>query len=374
MAHQAAPPGVLHRCRSCTKSFRRVCDLNKHEKSHTRPYKCHVPRCLYVDRGWPTSKELERHINDKHAKNPRSFPCLFPPCPYHSKRESNCKQHMEKAHGWEYVRSKPGGKRVLSPSGITAPPVALPPGLEQQHLSREASVALFGQLGCPNDDFADAIGADDGDCDNALDSDDGDGDDALDSDDGDDNLGLDDGDGDHESACPGYLPWNSPVTRLRANESIIEKFDEDYDGCWDNLGQAVDPLGIGLSLGLPSAAFGSPDVDSQQAVDGGLFAAGQVFVKVESPTMTAAAAFPRTRPGPRLQQSGPPQQAALATPARGSLGRATRLTKPKRRARDEDGDSDDENVGRRKKQKPDSVEGFTDMTMPDIFRYAHPDI
>ncbi|KAH0537088.1 hypothetical protein FGG08_006090 [Glutinoglossum americanum] len=28
------------------------------------------------------------------------------PCDLTSKRESNCKQHMEKAHGWEYVRSK----------------------------------------------------------------------------------------------------------------------------------------------------------------------------------------------------------------------------------------------------------------------------
>ena len=38
------------------------------------------------------------------------FKCQFRPCPYESKRESNCKQHMEKAHGWAYVRSKNNGK------------------------------------------------------------------------------------------------------------------------------------------------------------------------------------------------------------------------------------------------------------------------
>ena len=38
------------------------------------------------------------------------FRCHYHPCPYESKRESNCKQHMEKAHGWAYVRSKNNGK------------------------------------------------------------------------------------------------------------------------------------------------------------------------------------------------------------------------------------------------------------------------
>lgn len=40
------------------------------------------------------------------------FKCQFRPCPYESKRESNCKQHMEKAHGWAYVRSKNNGKTI----------------------------------------------------------------------------------------------------------------------------------------------------------------------------------------------------------------------------------------------------------------------
>ena len=38
------------------------------------------------------------------------YKCKYHPCPYESKRDSNCKQHMEKAHGWAYVRSKNNGK------------------------------------------------------------------------------------------------------------------------------------------------------------------------------------------------------------------------------------------------------------------------
>ncbi|KFZ03309.1 hypothetical protein V502_11053 [Pseudogymnoascus sp. VKM F-4520 (FW-2644)] len=94
----------------CTKEFKRSCDLTKHEKTHSRPWKCQEPLCKYHDYGWPTEKELDRHVNDKHSATPRLFKCQFPPCPYQSKRESNCKQHMEKSHNWVYVRSKNNGK------------------------------------------------------------------------------------------------------------------------------------------------------------------------------------------------------------------------------------------------------------------------
>ncbi|KFX89530.1 hypothetical protein V490_06961 [Pseudogymnoascus sp. VKM F-3557] len=94
----------------CTKEFKRSCDLTKHEKTHSRPWKCQEPLCKYHEYGWPTEKELDRHVNDKHSATPRLFKCQFPPCPYQSKRESNCKQHMEKSHNWVYVRSKNNGK------------------------------------------------------------------------------------------------------------------------------------------------------------------------------------------------------------------------------------------------------------------------
>ena len=50
------------------------------------------------------------------------YKCQFHPCPYESKRESNCKQHMEKAHGWAYVRSKNNGKINRKGQSGKAPP------------------------------------------------------------------------------------------------------------------------------------------------------------------------------------------------------------------------------------------------------------
>ncbi|KFY00290.1 hypothetical protein O988_03394 [Pseudogymnoascus sp. VKM F-3808] len=100
------------KCREpgCTKEFKRPCDLTKHEKTHSRPWKCQELLCKYHEYGWPTEKELDRHVNDKHSLMPRLFKCQFWPCPYQSKRESNCKQHMEKAHSWVDVRSKNSSK------------------------------------------------------------------------------------------------------------------------------------------------------------------------------------------------------------------------------------------------------------------------
>jgi len=102
---------VVKRCREpgCEKEFKRPCDLTKHEKTHSRPWKCPVESCKYHEYGWPTEKEMDRHHNDKHSSAPALFKCKYQPCPYQSKRESNCKQHMEKAHGWTYVRSKNNG-------------------------------------------------------------------------------------------------------------------------------------------------------------------------------------------------------------------------------------------------------------------------
>lgn len=104
----------IHECPQCDKEFKRPCDLTKHIKTHDRPYKCPNEKCKYHDYGWPTEKECERHVNDKHSTVPSLYHCLFKPCPYTSKRESNCKQHMEKAHNWTYVRSKNSGKGKAS--------------------------------------------------------------------------------------------------------------------------------------------------------------------------------------------------------------------------------------------------------------------
>ncbi|KAI9370719.1 hypothetical protein BJX61DRAFT_535384 [Aspergillus egyptiacus] len=106
----APPMNINKKCKDCDKVFARPCDLTKHEKSHSRPFKCPVASCKYHTKGWATEKEAERHYNDKHSEAPRLYSCQFESCSYKSKRESNCKQHMEKTHGWVYMRSKNNGR------------------------------------------------------------------------------------------------------------------------------------------------------------------------------------------------------------------------------------------------------------------------
>jgi hypothetical protein len=122
---------VTHVCSSCKKEFKRPCDLTKHEKTHSRPFKCTEPSCRYHSVGWPTEKERDRHVNDKHSSAPQMYECDFKPCTYSSKRESNCKQHMEKAHGWTYVRSKSNGRKkaatTSSGSVMQSPPTPFTP-------------------------------------------------------------------------------------------------------------------------------------------------------------------------------------------------------------------------------------------------------
>ncbi|KAK6531951.1 copper-binding transcription factor [Orbilia ellipsospora] len=121
----------------CGKKYNRPCDLKKHGKTHSRPHKCSEPTCLYHEKGFPTEKERDRHETDRHSESPQMWYCEFPPCPYKSKRESNCKQHMEKQHDYVYERSKhnprnpngnavknaqqPGRKNSDTPQSATKP-------------------------------------------------------------------------------------------------------------------------------------------------------------------------------------------------------------------------------------------------------------
>ena len=88
---------------------------------HTRPFKCPEDGCKYQTYGWPTEKECDRHVNDKHSKEPVLFPCLYSPCTYKSKRKSNRNQHMEKAHSWRYDRTKGNGKQAGGKSTSATP-------------------------------------------------------------------------------------------------------------------------------------------------------------------------------------------------------------------------------------------------------------
>ncbi|KAI9792489.1 MAG: copper-binding transcription factor [Candelina submexicana] len=136
---QGSAKDVPQTCRECNKEFKRPCDLTKHEKTHSRPWKCVERTCKYYEYGWPTEKECARHINDKHSDTPALYECQFRPCIYKSKRESNCKQHMEKAHGWTYVRSKNNGR---NPTKAPAKQSPYSPQVNTPSYSMDASTPM----------------------------------------------------------------------------------------------------------------------------------------------------------------------------------------------------------------------------------------
>jgi len=65
------------------------------------------------------------------------YACEFPPCSYSSKRESNCKQHMEKTHNWTYVRAKRNKGSIAG----SVPPTPSEPMLTPLHISPHYSPA-----------------------------------------------------------------------------------------------------------------------------------------------------------------------------------------------------------------------------------------
>lgn len=116
--------------RSCDKIFNRKCDLAKHEKTHSRPFKCSEKSCKYYEQGLPTEKERDRHVNDKHSANPRYFHCTY--CSFKTKRDSNCKQHMEKKHGWTYERVKGNAKGARTPQQTPQTPSLSTPSMPSE--------------------------------------------------------------------------------------------------------------------------------------------------------------------------------------------------------------------------------------------------
>ena len=311
MACQADPsagPTTTFECQRCSKTFSRSCDLNKHEKSHSRPYKCKDNKCKYHTLGWPTAKELERHYNDKHSAAPRTFPCRFQPCAYLSKRESNCKQHMEKAHGWKYVKSKSRGNRRTEDykaDDSDCSPKDRGTKEEEQAQSGPSAPSRPLTVFTPAtdfvlfDDFADSLSDDEH------------------------HPGLGLGHGDSQGS-ESYLPWTSPGTRLRDNELFIEQFSQAYDGIQTKSERAPNPGGSGV-------------VDQRQKAD---FA-----IKLESPVMVVPSVSSRKRKrglvgdprvglGRTALQAGPGPSTVQAGPARtrlpAGLGQSTLLAGPAR--------------------------------------------
>lgn len=386
-----------HICQLCGKQYPRLCDLNKHSKAHTRPFKCPVEACKYHLLGWPTDKELDRHRNDKHSMEPRTYSCLYPPCtcmyitqsvlPWAnmspdliitlransltfkratdtSKRESNCKQHMEKTHGWEYVRSRPGHKdegifqhplltsdasnQVIHPGGSltirTVPNLTVSPSPVAPRKSPASSVY----------------------------------------------------DGSIPYGPDVYIPWNSPVTRLRNNENFLQEFSQTYaTGCQGDdewLKIPVDPQlytnapqggNVARRALTPEAA--SRHQDSLETLPTALTPQASPIVKTQvltplsepSPFLNQCPWATREAVTPHDVESDPGSGFSAARGLRpGDPGQSKRPGKRSVKfSRGFDGSEDDEEPPNKRTKAPggkDDEAGDPKMICP--FRAAHPEI
>ena len=89
-------------------------------------WKCLISGCRDGHYGWPTQKERDRHVKEKHNYVRPVYKCQFAGCSYESQRESNCKQHMEKAHGQVYavrrsMQSKARAIQIIDTSTKSVP-------------------------------------------------------------------------------------------------------------------------------------------------------------------------------------------------------------------------------------------------------------
>ncbi|KAF8855525.1 hypothetical protein BDZ45DRAFT_502834 [Acephala macrosclerotiorum] len=99
-AYLRTPPSIPCSFPGCNRLFSLQHELNRHLKSHTRPSQC--PHC---GRGFETSKDVKRHVNDVHETTKRFF-CSVSDCRFSRtagegsgfKRKENWKRHVRSKH------------------------------------------------------------------------------------------------------------------------------------------------------------------------------------------------------------------------------------------------------------------------------------
>lgn len=362
--------GFFH-CQSCGKQYTRHCDLNKHIKTHSRPFKCPVEACRYSTFGWPTEKELDRHYNDKHSKEPQTFACLWHDCNYSSKRESNCKQHMEKVHGYHYVRSRTGNK-----DEDTVKPCESPGGAPVFHPRSKLAIRTVPDVLLTPSPL--------GQCSPA----------ALESA---SSLDLDRTMSYNQDT---HIPWGSPVTTVRNNEGFLQDYSQAYATGPPVIIQDSDWLRVPLDPRLQnpsSTGTSTPEntpTSSIYSTRGELFRALPTIVTPKSsPTATSQVLTPVSEPSPGLMQQATLRSEATtprdAEPSRNqghtgsySLGASNPAylnTHGKRQVRfarkqDDDSDDDDEPPVKRTKGPGGNDDETGDPEMFCPFRIAHPEI
>lgn len=363
---QQAGQGV-YGCQTCGKEFPRFCDLNRHLKTHSRSFKCPVEDCPYSTLGWSTEKELDRHFNDKHSPEPRTFPCLWHGCKYVSKRESNCRQHMEKVHGYNYVRGRADRPSVASRATSLHQSTQLPNPLA---LRTVPNLLLTPDplAQCPQQLPTDAPSP----------------------------LSAT---GPISYSSDLYMPWASQVARLGSGDSLLQDLSQAcapgtpvtmHDGEW--LRVPLDPRLYNPSSCGTSTSETSPVTEGFSSHSDMLRALPTIVTPKTSPSMNNQVLTPVSEPSPVRQQhvafarggTSPqdfeePAGQASSTAAQGLLHTNHLNPFGKRHVHfdqdgGEDSDGDDEPPVKRSKTPGGTEEESGDPKMICPFRRANPDI
>lgn len=90
-------------CALNPKVFEHAWELNKHEKTHSLPYKCHFEGCLFSEGelrvGFRQQRDLDRHLETHQPV--RAYRCYVPGCESTATRNYNMKRHLRRQHNIE---------------------------------------------------------------------------------------------------------------------------------------------------------------------------------------------------------------------------------------------------------------------------------
>lgn len=100
-SHSVLLSGAGHFCDECGKTYQRERDLNRHLKTHERPFTCKFDYC---DRRFALNKDCRRHEEEVH-RTKEAMECYAKyDCKFKSTREDTLRRHMKNVHSIHVAR------------------------------------------------------------------------------------------------------------------------------------------------------------------------------------------------------------------------------------------------------------------------------
>ncbi|CAG5153612.1 uncharacterized protein ALTATR162_LOCUS3252 [Alternaria atra] len=99
-------------CHLCSKQADTQGKLNRHLKTHTKPFRCET-----CQKGFALRLDLGRHVKARHRAGNEQYRCHVEECIFTSNRKDNLRRHQAKFHGAALLGSavKKSGKTTSSP-------------------------------------------------------------------------------------------------------------------------------------------------------------------------------------------------------------------------------------------------------------------